>query len=70
MAESRRQELVAAVGALRLDACSGSGTASRRVRGAVRLPAVVIVLAFLYPYYNESLPDIPVFGSFRASTPP
>jgi branched-chain amino acid transport system permease protein len=28
------------------------------------LPAIVIVLAFLYPYYNESLPGIPVFGSF------
>ena len=35
----------------------------RRVR-AVALPATVIVLAFLYPYYNESLPDIPIFGSF------
>jgi branched-chain amino acid transport system permease protein len=35
----------------------------RRVRAAA-LPATVIVLAFLYPYYNESLPDIPVFGSF------
>ena len=35
----------------------------RRVRGAA-LPTTVIVLAFLYPYYNESLPDIPVFGSF------
>ena len=35
----------------------------KRVRGAA-LTTVVIVLAFLYPYYNESLPDIPVFGSF------
>jgi branched-chain amino acid transport system permease protein len=35
----------------------------RRVR-AVALPVTVIVLAFLYPYYNESLPDIPIFGSF------
>jgi branched-chain amino acid transport system permease protein len=35
----------------------------KRVRGPA-IPALVIVLAFLYPYYNESLPDIPVFGSF------
>ena len=35
----------------------------RRVRGAA-LPTTVIVLAFLYPYYNESLPSIPIFGSF------
>jgi branched-chain amino acid transport system permease protein len=35
----------------------------RRVRAAA-LPATAIALAFLYPYYNESLPDIPVFGSF------
>jgi branched-chain amino acid transport system permease protein len=35
----------------------------RRVRSAA-LPTTVIVLAFLYPYYVDSLPDIPVFGSF------
>jgi branched-chain amino acid transport system permease protein len=35
----------------------------RRVR-APAFPALVIVLAILYPYYNESLPDIPIFGSF------
>jgi branched-chain amino acid transport system permease protein len=35
----------------------------RRVRRAA-LPATVIVLAFLYPYYLDSLPGIPVFGSF------
>jgi branched-chain amino acid transport system permease protein len=35
----------------------------RRVRGP-SFPALVIVLAVLYPYYNESLPDIPVFGTF------
>jgi branched-chain amino acid transport system permease protein len=32
------------------------------VRGPV-LPTVVILLAFLYPYYVESLPDFPVFGA-------
>jgi branched-chain amino acid transport system permease protein len=30
------------------------------------LPVVVIVLAVLYPYYNGSLPTIPVFGAFPA----
>ncbi len=35
----------------------------RRVRGAT-LPAVVIFLAFLYPYYRDSLFEIPVFGPF------
>jgi branched-chain amino acid transport system permease protein len=34
-----------------------------RVRGPV-LPVIVIALAILYPYYNGSLPGIPVFGSF------
>jgi branched-chain amino acid transport system permease protein len=28
------------------------------------LPTVVIVLAFLYPYYVEGLPQIPIFGDF------
>jgi len=35
----------------------------RRVRGPA-FPALVIALAFLYPYYNESLPNIPLFGTF------
>jgi branched-chain amino acid transport system permease protein len=35
----------------------------RRVRGPV-LPTVVIVLAFLYPYYREYLFEIPIFGPF------
>jgi branched-chain amino acid transport system permease protein len=35
----------------------------RRVRSAA-LPTTVILLAFLYPYYRESLPDIPLFGPF------
>jgi branched-chain amino acid transport system permease protein len=35
----------------------------RRVRGPA-FPALVILLAILYPYYNESLPDIPIFGTF------
>jgi branched-chain amino acid transport system permease protein len=35
----------------------------RRVRSAA-LPTIVIVLAFLYPYYRSSLPEIPLFGPF------
>ena len=35
----------------------------RRVRKAA-LPTTVIVLAFLYPYYREYLPEIPLFGPF------
>jgi branched-chain amino acid transport system permease protein len=35
----------------------------RRVRKAT-LPTVVIVLAVLYPFYREALPDIPLFGPF------
>jgi branched-chain amino acid transport system permease protein len=35
----------------------------RRVRSAA-LPTSVIVLAFLYPYYRSSLPEIPLFGPF------
>jgi branched-chain amino acid transport system permease protein len=35
----------------------------RRVRGAV-LPVTVFVLAVLYPYYHDSLFQIPVFGEF------
>jgi branched-chain amino acid transport system permease protein len=35
----------------------------RRVRSAA-LPTTVIVLAFLYPYYRSSLPEIPLFGPF------
>ena len=35
----------------------------RRVR-APAFPALVILLAFLYPYYREYLPDIPLFGAF------
>ena len=50
--------------ALRLDLLRGQwNRLPRRVR-APALPTTVIILAFLYPYYNESLPDIPVFGSF------
>jgi branched-chain amino acid transport system permease protein len=65
VARSRRQELGGRVSeALRLDAVRAQwNRLPRRVRGAV-LPTTVIVLAFLYPYYLDSLPDIPVFGSF------
>ena len=34
-----------------------------RLRSAV-LPVGVFVLAVLYPYYNESLFEIPIFGDF------
>jgi branched-chain amino acid transport system permease protein len=33
----------------------------RRVRGPA-VPAIVILLAFLYPYYRSWLPSIPIFG--------
>jgi branched-chain amino acid transport system permease protein len=33
----------------------------RRVRGPA-IPAIVIVLAILYPYYRSWLPNIPIFG--------
>jgi branched-chain amino acid transport system permease protein len=33
----------------------------RRVRGPA-IPAIVILLAFLYPYYRSWLPNIPIFG--------
>jgi branched-chain amino acid transport system permease protein len=33
----------------------------RRVRGPA-VPAIVILLAFLYPYYRSWLPNIPIFG--------
>jgi branched-chain amino acid transport system permease protein len=50
--------------ALRLDAVRARwNRLPRRVRSAA-LPTVVIVLAFLYPYYRESLPEIPLFGPF------
>jgi branched-chain amino acid transport system permease protein len=65
MPRTRRQELSSRVSnALRLDVVRAQWRRlPRRVRSAT-LPTVVIVLAFLYPYYNESLPDIPIFGSF------
>jgi branched-chain amino acid transport system permease protein len=65
VARSRRQELGGRLSkSLRLDVVRAQWRRlPRRVRGAA-LPTTVIVLAFLYPYYNESLPDIPVFGSF------
>jgi branched-chain amino acid transport system permease protein len=65
VARSRRQELGGRVSdVLRLDVLRAQwNRLPRRVRGVV-LPATVIVLAFLYPYYNESLPNIPLFGSF------
>jgi branched-chain amino acid transport system permease protein len=50
--------------ALRLDAVRAQwNRLPRRVRGAA-LPTVVIVLAFLYPYYREYLPEIPLIGPF------
>ena len=50
--------------ALRLDV---AGAQWRRLPHRARapvLPVVVIVLAILYPYYQEALPSIPVFGEF------
>ncbi len=50
--------------ALRLDAVRAQWKRlPRRVRSAA-LPTVVIVLAFLYPYYREYLPEIPLIGPF------
>ncbi|HEV3480608.1 MAG TPA: branched-chain amino acid ABC transporter permease [Gaiellaceae bacterium] len=65
MARSRRQEVGSRVSeALRLDVLRARwNRLPRRVR-APAFPALVILLAILYPYYNESLPDIPLFGSF------
>jgi branched-chain amino acid transport system permease protein len=65
VARSRRQELGGRVSELlRFDVIRAQWRRlPRRVRRAA-LPTTVIVLAFLYPYYNESLPDIPVLGSF------
>ena len=65
MARSRRQQLGRRLSeTLRLDVLRARwNRLPRRIRGPA-LPALVILLAFLYPYYNESLPDIPVFGSF------
>jgi branched-chain amino acid transport system permease protein len=65
VARSRRQELGSSASELlRLDVLRAQwNRLPGRVRGPA-LPAVVIVLTFLYPYYNESLPDIPLFGTF------
>ncbi len=50
--------------ALRLDAVRTQWRRlPRRVRSAA-LPTVVIVLAFLYPYYLDYLPEIPLIGPF------
>jgi branched-chain amino acid transport system permease protein len=50
--------------ALRVDALRAQwNRLPRRVRGPA-VPVLVILLAILYPYYNESLPGIPIFGSF------
>jgi branched-chain amino acid transport system permease protein len=65
VARSRRQELSRRVSqTLRLDVVRARwNRLPRRVRGPA-LPAVAILLAFLYPYYNGSLPEIPIFGPF------
>jgi branched-chain amino acid transport system permease protein len=50
--------------ALRLDVLRAQwNRLPRRVRSA-SLPTAVILLAFLYPYYREYLPEIPLFGPF------
>jgi branched-chain amino acid transport system permease protein len=65
VARTRRQELSSGLAELlRLDTLRAQWRRlPRRVRGAA-LPTTVIALAFLYPYYRDSLPDIPVFGTF------
>jgi branched-chain amino acid transport system permease protein len=65
VARTRREELSGRTSELlRLDAVRTQwNRLPRRVR-AVALPAAVIVLAFLYPYYVDSLPNLPLFGSF------
>ena len=65
MARTRRQEVGGRLSELlRLDVLRAQWRRlPRRVRSAA-LPTTVIVLAFLYPYYVDSLPDLPVFGSF------
>ena len=65
MARTRREELSGRLSDLfRWDAVRAQWRRlPRRVRSAA-LPTTVIVLAFLYPYYQSSLPSIPVFGSF------
>ncbi len=65
MARTRRQELSSrASELLRFDVIRAQWRRlPRRVRSAA-LPTTVIVLAFLYPYYHDSLPNIPVFGEF------
>jgi branched-chain amino acid transport system permease protein len=65
MPRTRRQELSSRVSELlRLDVLRTQwNRLPRRVR-APAFPALVILLAFLYPYYREYLPDIPLFGPF------
>jgi branched-chain amino acid transport system permease protein len=62
---TRRQELTSRVSkTLRLDVLRAQwNRLPRRVR-APAFPALVILLAFLYPYYQELLPEIPLFGPF------
>ena len=65
MARTRRQELSSSLSELlRFDVIRAQWRRlPRRVRRAA-LPTTVIVLAFLYPYYHDSLPNIPLFGEF------
>jgi branched-chain amino acid transport system permease protein len=65
VARTRRQEVSRRISqTLRLDVLRAQwNRLPRRVRGPA-LPAAVILLTFLYPYYNGSLPEIPIFGPF------
>jgi branched-chain amino acid transport system permease protein len=65
VARTRRQEVSRRISqTLRLDVLRAHwNRLPRRVRGPA-LPAAVILLTFLYPYYNGSLPEIPIFGPF------
>ena len=65
MARTRRQELSGRVSrAFRLDVVGARWNRLPRRFRSKALPTTVILLAFLYPYYREYLPEIPIFGPF------
>jgi branched-chain amino acid transport system permease protein len=65
VARPRRQEFGRRLSeGLRLDAVRAQWNRLPRPARTAALPVAVIVLAFLYPYYVDSLPSIPLFGSF------
>jgi branched-chain amino acid transport system permease protein len=65
VARSRRQQLSRRVSeTLRLDIVRKRWNRLPRRLRKPAFPAAVILLAFLYPYYNDLLPEIPLFGPF------